>query len=511
MSSTPVLMLGVDAADAGIIEKLMARGQLPNLQKLRQKGVFGRLASPARHYAGGVWPTFYTGMEVPWHGVFHNKLWRPDEMRVEVANEHWIDSRPFWERLSSAGMPLCLIDVPMVLGAPRALNGVHLSGWGTHDVLSKGAWPSGLWQELVRRHGKPAMPPEHFGAQDQKSLADLAQELNQATRQVRDIAVELLQRVPWQLACVVFGATHRAGHYLWDRSQVDAADAAAGDDAMAPELVRIYAEVDAAIGGILASLERETLVIAFAVHGMGPNPGWSDLLPELLAQLETARSGRGPRRGLLYALKQRLPFHWVRPILTRLPLAVTDRLVAIWSARMFDWSQTRYFPMPMDEAGYLRINLRGREPQGIVDPGEEYTALCDDLEQLLLSLRDADNGEPIAHEVIRAYADADLDAPYRELLPDLIVPWSGPAASRTRCLVSSQLPHFRYAVPPRLPSGRSGNHTDAAWFIAHGPDVGQGTVAAQHSVIDLLPTVLQRLQIDQAVGHGRAIDLCRAG
>jgi len=512
MKPARVLMLGLDAADADVVERLMAQGRLPNLQRLRQEGVSGRLNSPAGQYAGAVWPTFYTGMDVPWHGVFHNKLWRPDAMRVEVAGEHWIDSRPMWEAVADSGLKLCLIDVPMVLGPPKLLNGVHLSGWGTHDVLSKGAWPPELWQQLVDRHGAPVMPPEHFGAQTDRSLTQLAAALERATTQLRDIAIDLLQREPWHLACVVFGATHRAGHYLWDRSQVNGSGAPAPDAGAADAaLADVYEHVDAAVGEILRNLDRETMVIAFAVHGMGANPGWSDLLPEILAQLETARGGEAPKRGLLYALKQKLPFHWVRPVLRRLPLSVTDRLVSIWSARMFDWSQTRYFPMPMDEAGYLRINLRGREPAGIVTPGEEYDALCTSLERLLLSLRDADTGAPLATEVHRAYQDADPQAPYRDLLPDLVVPWSGPAASTTRHVVSSELPAFRYRVARRLPSGRSGNHTDGAWFIAHGPGVGQGHLPARHAVIDLLPTVLQHLGIAPVAGHGAPIDLRSAG
>jgi predicted AlkP superfamily phosphohydrolase/phosphomutase len=512
MERTPVLMLGLDAADADIIERLMARGHLPNLQRLRQDGVFGRLNSPAGLYAGAVWPTFYTGMDVPWHGVFHNKLWRPDTMRVEVAGEHWIDSRPFWELVGDSDLRLCLIDVPMVLGAPRPLNGYHLSGWGTHDVLSKGSWPRELWSQLARRHGAPVMPPEHFGAQNERSLAALAEALDRATTQLRDIAIDLLHREPWQLACIVFGATHRAGHYLWDRSQVNGSGhAGIAAEKFKPELVSIYERVDAAIGDILGSLDRDTMVIAFAVHGMGSNPGWSDLLPDMLAQLEAARGGDVPRRGLLYALKQRLPFHWVRPVLTRLPLAVTDRLVSIWSARMFDWTSTRYFPMPMDEAGYLRVNLQGREPAGIVRPGDEYEALCAMLERLLLSFRDADTGEPLAVETHRAHQRADPGAPYRHLLPDLIVPWSGPAASRTRQVISTEVPGFCYHVPERLPSGRSGNHTDAAWFIANGPDVGRGQLATRHAVIDLLPTVLKYLDIAPVCGHGAAIDLRGSG
>jgi hypothetical protein len=127
------------------------------------------------------------------------------------------------------------------------------------------------------------------------------------------------------------------------------------------------------LGEILHAVGGESiLVVAFALHGMGPNPGWSDLLPDILARLEEHRTGLPPRRGLLYRLKQRLPFHRVRPLLNRLPNAITHRLVSLWSRNMFDWSSTRFFPLPMDEVGLIRINLRGLERGGIVEPGAEY-------------------------------------------------------------------------------------------------------------------------------------------
>ena len=83
-------------------------------------------------------------------------------------------------------------------------------------------------------------------------------------------------------------------------------------------MIGIYQNIDHALGEILQRVPESTLVIAFAVHGMGPNPGWSDLLPDILARLEEHRAGVAPRRGMLYRVKQRIPFHRVRPVLNAL-------------------------------------------------------------------------------------------------------------------------------------------------------------------------------------------------
>jgi hypothetical protein len=115
------------------------------------------------------------------------------------------------------------------------------------------------------------------------------------------------------------------------------------------------------------------------------------------------------------------------------------------------------------------------------------------LAELFQSLRDRATHQQIAPNCISAYADAPRDAPYRALLPDLVVPWDGPSAIGSRGVISDSLPSLHYDVPARIPSGRSGNHTDGAWLIAAGPEVPAGTTVAGHSVLDLAPTVVRSL------------------
>ena len=502
-----VLMLGLDAADHDVVQRLIGAGRLPNLAGLAARGTSARLHSPAGLYAGGVWPTFYTGQPVARHGVFHNKQWRPAAMRVEVPTTEWTSAVPFWERWQASDLESLIIDVPMVLGRPRPLRGLYVGGWGTHDLICRGSWPTGLWRELQQRFGAPIMPREEFGWPNDESLARLGVTLRRATEQLRDITSDLLARHSWRFACVVFGTLHRAGHYLWDRSQVEpGTPPAASADLPTPALLALYDCLDEAVGRVLERVSADTLVIVFAVHGMGPNPGWSDLLPDILGRIEEHRSGRPPRRGWLYRMRQTVPHHWQRWLLELLPASATGRLVRLWSRHMYDWSRTRSFPLPMDETGYLRINLRGREREGLVAPEREYDEACAGLEALIAGLRDESSARPIARPAVRAWRDADPDAPCRDLVPDLIVPFGGPPAAATRRLVSTALPGFRYDVPSRLPSGRSGNHRDHGWLIAAGPRVAAGTTLADREVLDLLPTVRAALGLPPEPGlPGRPI------
>jgi len=81
-----------------------------------------------------------------------------------------------------------------------------------------------------------------------------------------------------------------------------------------------------------------------------------------------------------------------------------------------DWSHTRAYAMGLGE---MYINVKGREAQGIVNPGPEYDALKSELKTRLVQLTDPENGE---HPVRRVLAREEI---YRQFdpnsIPDLVV------------------------------------------------------------------------------------------
>ena len=496
-ASTPVFMVGIDGADWRLVQRLMTAGKLPMLAQLKQQGCYGKLDSPADAYAGGVWPDFYTGQSAAHHGIYHNKLWRQEQMRCETPTEHWLSSRPFYEALSEQGYRVCALDMPMVLGSPRALNGVNLGGWGTHDLIAKGSSPPDLWRRLQSRYGKPLMPAEYFGRQSAHSLLLLRDQLIRSTEQMAAIAVDLMGSESWDFACVILGAAHRAGHYLWDDSQLEKASGA-DRKKVSSALEAVYVACDKALAQVLSVAPANALKIVFAVHGMKQNHGWADLGNDLLEGIFNNSQRQKAKRGLLYEVRRRLPFSLTRPLLTRLPQAVTDRLVQLWSANMYDWRTTPYFPLPMDQAGYIRINLKGREKNGIVEPGEEYQHLCAELERYLLSLKDADTGQTIVAKVIRAWLEAPQDAPARDVLPDLVVVWADSSTQQSHCIVSDLLPGFAIQTPDYNLSGRSGNHVGCGWFVAQEGDLSNdGKIGDRqidgYTIRDLAPAIFDTM------------------
>ena len=62
-----------------------------------------------------------------------------------------------------------------------------------------------------------------------------------------------------------------------------------------------------------------------------------------------------------------------------------------------DWSRTKTVFL----AEGIWINLKGRDPQGIVEPGEEYEEVRDEVINLLLDLKDPRTGKPVFSLVCR--------------------------------------------------------------------------------------------------------------
>jgi predicted AlkP superfamily phosphohydrolase/phosphomutase len=81
-----------------------------------------------------------------------------------------------------------------------------------------------------------------------------------------------------------------------------------------------------------------------------------------------------------------------------------------------DWTRTRAYGLGL---GGLYLNLKGREAQGLVGPGEEARALKAELAKKLLALKDGPNGPAaITHVYDR---DAVYAGPYKDNAPDLII------------------------------------------------------------------------------------------
>src|SRR5919205_109890 len=78
-----VIVIGLDGLDPGIVEGMLAAGELPHLGRLRAAGGYARVATTTPAQTPVAWSTFATGTNPGGHGIFDfirrdPKTYRPD-------------------------------------------------------------------------------------------------------------------------------------------------------------------------------------------------------------------------------------------------------------------------------------------------------------------------------------------------------------------------------------------------------------------------------------------------
>jgi predicted AlkP superfamily phosphohydrolase/phosphomutase len=525
---TPVIAIGLDAADNSLIEAWMSQGHLKNLCRIRQQGTYTHLRNFDHYRAETPWTTFLTGCSPQKTGY-----WAPVKLRqgsydiTEIGAYDFTEYPPFYAL--NEDYRVAIFDVPHSRPSEQ-VNGIQVHAWGAHSPLaSTESQPPQVLHELERQHGKhPTLHKDFASCLDISALHHLRQGLVTGIARRAAICQDLLQRESWDLFLTAFGETHSAAHYFWHLSQPDHPLYSLLADTTDDPLLAVFKAVDQAIGEIVAQVPENAYVLVFSGHGMGSNV--MDLpsmvfLPELLYRfnfpgrigiaagelgtpltppLITGRAKRGSL-GALWSLKyDRNP---LRSFLRKnTPGKIFGRLEPYLNFQQSDlvspfqlqqqseplyyqpalwykplWSQMKAFALPSFSEGYIRINLQGREPTGIVTTAE-YEAVCDELSQHLYRLIDARTGKPMVKQIIRTRQDATDNDPK---LPDadLVVIWQEEHATD---VVDS--PSFGRIGP--VPYFRTGSHRSRGFFLAKGPDIVPGSSLPVGHALDLAPTIL---------------------
>jgi predicted AlkP superfamily phosphohydrolase/phosphomutase len=154
---------------------------------------------------------------------------------------------------------------------------------------------------------------------------------------------------------------------------------------------------------------------------------------------------------------------------------------AMWYRKL--WPRMMAFALPTFSEGYVRLNVKGREASGIVEPGD-YDRVCDEVQAEIERTTDARTGRAIVRDVLRTRRSPMESSPS---LPDgdLIVRWEpcptdvvdNPALGR---------------IGP-LPYYRSGGHTEEGFLWLSGPGIAAGTRLSDGRPTSLAPTLLALL------------------
>jgi predicted AlkP superfamily phosphohydrolase/phosphomutase len=339
-------------------------------------------------------------------------------------------------------------------------------------------------------------------------IARFRQRLLVAVARKAEMVKWLIRNEDWDFFLVVFAECHPAGHYFWhlhDQSYITHPEGGAGD--LGHALRDIYVALDSAIGELLEAVDDDTTVWLASGDGMGPNYSGSHVLPQMLGRMGTLdtqgqTSGHTPgaagRKGATHRL------HALRGLIPqRLRMAISDaflsrrtqeQLALRWKIAGIAWATTRAFVIENANEGYIRINLKGREPMGSVTPGRDYEALCDELIQTARTMINPITGIPCVSAAYKT--DEICNGPRRDYLPDVIIVWN-PDARITTEVLTEKFGLVRVQEPScRTAPYYSGNHRAAAFAVTTGPDVPRGVTLDEKHILDLAPTILSHFGLE---------------
>ena len=486
-----IMMIGLDGVPLDIIERWAAGGHLPNLRRLMEEGAFGQLRSTVPPTSGPSWSSFVTGMNPGQTGIYDFLYRKEGTYHFPPVNASQRGGTTVWRYLCDAGYRVGVLNLPMSYPVEQ-LNGFMVSGWMTPYTATDFIHPPELADELEQEIGEYRIyPTETFTESRKDSFLKATYDLlDMRTR----TALYLARTKPWDVFMTIFFDTDRVLHQLWH--YLDPEHAWRTDTEDKEGVVRDYFQkVDESIGRLLEYADEETLVIILSDHGMGRADSFI-VLNNWLLDTGLLRLKRDPWTRMKKFLFQRgFTLRNVHQVADRLHLArqaeyvagyFVDHLLklAFLSFLDVDWSQSKAYSFGR-HLGSIYVNVKGREPQGIVEPGAEYEAVRDEIERLAYDFRDPRTGRKMIGQVLRR--EEIYSGPYLERAPDLILRPYEPSD------IFFGLADFGHRETVSTVYRYSGMHRDYGMLIMKGPGVRKDRAIEGAAIQDVAPTVLHTM------------------
>jgi predicted AlkP superfamily phosphohydrolase/phosphomutase len=513
-----VFCIGLDGATFDLIKPFIAQGKLPIIKKLMDGGAFSELRSTVPPVTASAWSSFMTGKNPGAHGLFDFMQRRDDSYDLAPVSALDRDGKAVWDLIGDAGKKVIVMNVP-VTWPPQPVNGALITGMLTPRNADNFTYPRELAAELRERVGEYIVYSDEVYSKGRGEI--FLNALKHSANQRARAAEYLMQKQPWDFFMLVFPETDTVSHGLWSaydstHHEHDPAQAAKYREG----ILEIYQHIDdllARLLNIIASAEgakqsptrdaeialsqeprlamtNDVTILLMSDHGHGPvrnflyvnnflaQRGYLRFKPSLTSQLKRLafRFGITPRAvyRLLLAvglgkLRRTLDKRrGGRGLLKRFFLSFGD----------VDWSRTRAYSIGY--IGEVHINLRGREPQGIVEPGEDYERTRDQVIADLRALKLPD-GAPLVEHIWKKeeiYRGAHLAA-----APDILF--------LPRNLETIAFGDFEFGSNKVIEKsfGVSSSHRMNGIFVASGAGIKNAGELSGARLIDLAPTILHLL------------------
>ena len=431
MDEKKVIVIGIDGATFDIIYPLLQECKLPNIGKILVNGMSATLSSVIPPITAPAWVSFMTGVNPGKHGIFDFISGiHLNGKEGSLLNSNDIRTKTIWEYLSEGQKKIISVGVPFTYPA-RKVNGVMIS-------LSMGCdidvFPGELSEDIIKNtayNKEFCKPVDTFGEVPREEVLDeVIQRADYLTEKIRDISCYLLKKHEWNFFMAHFMSTDTIQHYFWHF--IDPKHPAY-DERLAYKygnaIYEAYRKVDNAIQHILAQAGDECNVIIASDHGFAPI--YKFFYVNKWLQDKGLLHTRNDEKNLY---KYKIAFPTVYKILKKLGLESIGHILPGWLRSInipavkrcaepfyewIDWKNTKAYASPFG----INVNLKGREPDGIVSK-TEYDEVRQTIKNELYKLRDSETGKDLIKEVL--CREEIYSGPYIDEAADLFFTFKEP-------------------------------------------------------------------------------------
>jgi predicted AlkP superfamily phosphohydrolase/phosphomutase len=469
-----VLIIGWDGVDWKVLRPMLDAGELPALAQLMDRGAYGDCLSTVPSHSWCAWPSFMTGLNPAGHGVFDILEHKPGVSKRLPVTYRSIKAPTVFEDFTAAGKTSLALNIPLTFPAPD-INGKVIAG-GVLPASRSYTHPIELQTELDANAPFPinGMSWTTFRNRPEAFL----KEASEITAKRQRTFEYLLDTTEWDFGVLVYVSTDRIQHCLMEYVAPEHPDYdRVKDSPVAAQTRSIYRQLDDGLAQLLKRTTEDDLVMFMSDHGHQPctRACTMDRILKHLGWLQFSKGSFafniirwGPGRRIARRVYDLLKLHGKVSI----------------PASPIDWANTKAYTSVVSTGEGVSVNLKGREPEGIVEQ-RDYDKVRDELAASLSEFRDPDTGNSPIAKIYRK--EEVLSGRFLETAPDLLlVP--APLYSLT---------HARAMVEDA--DWLSGDHRLEGVLVAAGPEVTSGPLREPAKLIDLVPTSLAALHVPSGI------------
>ena len=353
-----VLVFGLDSAPPELLFSKF-RDELPNIKKILDKAEYGPMKSCIPAITIPAWAVMATGKtpgELGLYGFRHRKKGSYDEMWI--AHSLMVKEKAIWDILAEKRKRSILIGVPPSY-PPKKINGCLVSCFITPDSSCEYTYPKELRAEIEKLVGEYI-----FDVVFRKESRDEVKEkIWEMTEKRFEVVRYLLAEKDWNYLQVVEIGLDRVHHAFW--KYFDETHHLYEPNSKYKNVIPDYYKLlDREIGKTLKLVdEDETAIVIVSDHGIKAMKGCFAINQWLIQE---------------DFLKIKNP-----EILAKGKQVKFEQLKVDWS-KTLAWAWGGYYSR-------IFLNVKGREPRGIIKP-QDYEEVRDDLKERLNAIK-GPNGE----------------------------------------------------------------------------------------------------------------------